>query len=382
MIKVKRKLLLWLAAIFILIVVISVAKSFTNNSEDKGYKLEVINRGDVKQIVSANGTLNPVILVNVGTQISGLVRKIYADFNDHVKANQILLELDATLLVAELNISKAQFQKAIANLAYAKASAHRGEALRRKGYISKQDWDQLVQQLNSATADLNLAKAQVKRNEINLNYATIHSPVSGVIVDREVDVGQTVAASFQTPTLFKIAKDLSKMQIDSSFAEADIANILPGQEVEFTVDAFPNRNFRGKVKQIRLNPTTQQNVVTYDVVVTVENPEQILLPGMTAYVSIKTLERKNVLVVPNSALRYKPTTAQRKKTFDMSPGSGMIYKYENDKPKATICKLGITDNRNTEIISCAIKENDKVIVGETKGGTDKSSHGSFRMRMF
>jgi HlyD family secretion protein len=216
------------ALIFILIAIIVWNNYHSDDLVDQ-YKVETLHRGEVKQVVSANGTLNPVTLVNVGTQISGQVEKIYADFNDHVKAGQTLLKLDSTLLVAQLNQSKAQLAKANANFKFAKANAERGFPLQKKGFISKQDWEQLVQLQRSAEADLGLAKAQIAHDEINLNYATIRSPVSGVVVDREVDVGQTVASSFQTPTLFKIAQDLRKMQIGSSFAEADIANIAPSQ---------------------------------------------------------------------------------------------------------------------------------------------------------
>jgi HlyD family secretion protein len=226
----------------------------------------------------------------------------------------------------------------------------------------------------------------VEKDRANLNYSIIRSPVSGVVVDRAVDIGQTVAASLQTPTLFKIAQDLSKMQIHANFAEADIGSIRIGQAVHFTVDAFAERHFQGEVMQVRLNPTTQQNVVTYDVVVNVDNPEKILLPGMTAYVSIAVAERKNVLLVPNAALRFKPagtaggdTPKPRHDAF-----SGKVYVQAKEGLKPVDVSLGITDNRDTEITAGELKEGDQVVIGEAlaSGNSPSGSSSPLRMRMF
>jgi len=277
------------------------------------YKLAAVEKGDVTQTVSANGTLNPVVLVNVGTQVSGTVRKLYVDFNDHVKQGQPLLELDDALLAATERQSAANMTNAQAALELALANEARLAALYRQEYVSRQEYDQARQALKSAQAQLALARAQNDRDRVNLGFTTIRSPVDGVVVDRVVDLGQTVAASFQTPVLIKIAQDLSEMRIDTAFAEADIGNIREGQKVRFTVDAFPNRNFTGEVQQIRLNPTNTQNVVTYNVRITVENPDQILLPGMTAYVNIGVQKREGTLLVPNAALRFKPADAPEKK---------------------------------------------------------------------
>jgi HlyD family secretion protein len=247
-----------------------------------------------------------------------------------------------------------------------------------KEYVSKQELDQSVQALKSAEAQLSTTKAQLKRDQTNYSYSIIKSPVSGVVVDRVVDVGQTVAASLQTPTLFKIAQDLSKMQINTSFAEADIGRIQVNQIAKFNVDAFPNKNFEGVVKQIRLNPTNTANVVTYDVVISVDNPEQLLLPGMTAYVNINFAKHENVLLVPNAALRYRPKNEElnlamkkdkksddnKSKTKSDDLGSGKIYVLRNNKPEMVRVKTSITNGKFTEIISSDIKANEFVITAD------------------
>src|SRR3569623_2006471 len=276
---------------------------------DQQYQTQVVERGDLTQSVSANGPLNHVVLVNVGTQVSGTVKKLYVDYNDKEKKGQVLMELDDALFAAQARQSEASVRNAEATLELAVTNEKRMRDLFLKEYSSQQELDQAVQNLKVAQAQLALARAQHQKDLTNLQYTVIRSPVAGVVVSREVDIGQTVAASFQTPTLFKIAQDLREMQITSNFAEADIGNIRVGQAVHFSVDAFPNRAFTGSVKQVRLNPTTQQNVVTYNVVVTVRNPDQILMPGMTAYVNAVVAQRHDALLVPNAALRYKPASA-------------------------------------------------------------------------
>ena len=271
------------------------------------YVTAALERGDITQTVAANGTLNPVKLVSVGSQISGIVYKLYVDFNDRVKAGQVLLELDPALTRAQLQQSEANLASAQASLELAQANEERMRSLYAQEYVSRLELDQAVQALKAAQAQVALVQAQVARDRTNLNFTVIRSPVSGVVVSRQVDLGQTVAASLSAPTLFQIAQDLGKMQIDSNYAEADVGNIRVGQPVNFHVDAFPNRNFSGTVKQIRLNPTTQQNVVTYDVVVAVDNPELLLMPGMTAYVNITLAKREAALLVPNAALRFRPS---------------------------------------------------------------------------
>lgn len=352
-----------------------------------------IERGDITQTVSANGTLNPVVLVNVGSQVSGIVKKLHADFNDHVKAGQVLLELDPALIEAQLHQSEANVASAQASIQLAQANESRTRGLFAKEYVSRQDLDNAVQALEAAKAQLALAKAQAARDRTNLNYTVIRSPVSGVVVSRDVDIGQTVAASFQTPTLFKIAQDLSHMQIDSSYAEADVGSIKVGQPASFRVDAFPNRNFQGVVRQIRLNPTTQQNVVTYDVVVAVDNPEQMLMPGMTAYVNVTVAQRKDTLLVPNAALRFhlaenaggkqgkNDSKAGRDKVQENTTPSGTVYILQEGQPKAVRILVGVTDGHMTEVTGGELKESDKVIVSDSTL-SDKSAGRRGGPRLF
>jgi HlyD family secretion protein len=345
------------------------------------YKTAKIEQGTVAQTVSANGVLNPVVLVSVGTQVSGTVKKLLVDYNDKVKAGQVLAVLDPSLYDAQMAQSEASVKSAEASLELATANEKRMRELYAKEYVSKQELDQSVQALKSAKAQLALSKASHTKDATNKDYSIIKSPVSGVVIDRQIDVGQTVAASFQTPTLFKIAQDLRRMQIDSSFAEADIGRIKVGQEVSFNVDAFPNRAFKGVVRQIRLNATTQSNVVTYNVVVSVDNPDEKLMPGMTAYVNIKTAERNNTLLVPNAALRYKPSNAEQqptatdakaKKKGDGPGRNATVYLLENGAPKAVKIVVGITDNKQTEVISGPLKAGDTVITDEnSKNGAKK-----------
>lgn len=347
------------------------------------YRTETIARGPITQTVAANGTLNPVTLVNVGTQVSGTVKRLFVDYNDHVKKGQILLELDTSILSAQERQSEANLANARASLILAQANAVRMRSLFKQQYVSQQELDQAEQQLRSARAQVELAQAQLARDKANLGYAVIRSPVSGVVVDRLIDVGQTVAASFQTPTLFKIAQDLSKMQIDSSFAEADIGQIHVGQVARFTVDAFPNRTFEGTVKQVRLNPTIQQNVVTYDVVIAVNNPDQVLLPGMTAYVNVITSHRPDALLVPNAALRFKPA-GENAQPPPPAPHvadaySGVVYVLRDNRLQPVSLALGITDNKHTEVLAGDLKVGDRVVTGE-KPGQGRSS--GVRVRMF
>jgi len=388
----------------------SLTGNFSGPLPSSNIVLQALEKGDISQTVSANGTINPVTLVSVGTQVSGTVKKLYVDFNSKVEKGQILLELDDALLSAQQKQSLANVQNTQASLELATANEARMRSLFAQEYVSRQELDTAVQAKKSAEAQLNLAQATVERDRVNLAYSVIRSPVSGVVVDRSVDVGQTVAASLQTPTLFKIAQDLSRMQIDANFAEADIGSIRVGQPVHFTVDAFPDRSFNGVVKVVRLNPITQQNVVTYDVVINVDNPEKILLPGMTAYVTIAVAERKDVLMVPNAALRFKPANAEVQKNQNndaqksgaVGAGSvkpkderrlsghprdafsGKIYVLESGGLKPVSVSLGITDNRNTEIIGGELKAGDQVVIGEAQatGNSQSSNSSPMRLRMF
>jgi len=362
-----------------------------NMSAEARYTTATTDRGAITQSVSANGTLNPVVLVSVGSQVSGIVKKLHADFNDQVKAGQVLLELDPTLNNAQLEQSKANVASAQSSLDLAQANEARTRGLFEQEYVTRQDLETAVQALKAAKAQLDLAQAQTVRDKTNLDNTVIRSPVSGVVVSRLVDVGQTVAASLQAPTLFQIARDLSHMQIDTSYAEADIGNIRVGQHATFRVDAFPNRIFHGEVHQVRLNPTTQQNVVTYDVVVSVENPEQVLMPGMTAYVNIVIAQRKDALMVPNAALRFRPSDASARPDKARNGGDskprdkgdtttmGTVYVLENGKPKAVRISVGITDNRMTEVLGGEIREGDAVIVEDRQPPARTGSSPGMRL---
>jgi HlyD family secretion protein len=366
-----------------------------NSSEkppEQRYQLEEVAYGDLTQTVTANGTLNPVVLVNVGTQVSGTVKKLYADFNSKVSAGQVLLELDPTTYRAAVEQSNGSVATAEAALKLARANEQRTRELFALEYVSKQDLDQAIQAREAAQAQLQTARGQLAKDRANLGYSIIRSPVSGVVVSRQVDVGQTVAASFQTPTLFTIAQDLTQMQIDTNVAEADIGKIKIAQPVRFTVDAFSGRRFEGKVKQIRLNPINQQNVVTYDVVVAVSNPDLTLMPGMTAYVSFVIEERSNVLLVPNAALRFKPFVPVRdakrqsggtREKPSKTP-AGKVYALRGEGIAPLSVQVGISDGRYSEVLGGEIKAGDRVVLEDNQPDQQPRGGGQqpFRMRAF
>lgn len=392
-----KTLLFALLALVLTATGITVYRSSTGLTLEQRYRIQSVDQGELVQTVSANGTLNPVVLVSVGTQVSGTVTKLYVDFNDKVEKNQPLLELDRSLLEAQLRQSVANVYNVQTTLDLARASEKRMRSLFAQEYVSRQDLDQAVQALRSAEAQLAQAKAAADKDQVNLNYTIIRSPVSGIVVDRVVDLGQTVAASLQTPTLIKIAQDLSEMRIDSSFAEADIGRIKEGQDVRFTVDAFPNRTFTGEVQQIRMNSVMTQNVVTYNVRVSLQNPEQILLPGMTAYVSIAVDRRDAALKVPNAALRFKPADTDEKsvgaasgeqkaegdgegKNKKRDSSLGTVYVVDGQQLKTRSIQLGITDNRSTEVLGGDLKPGDRVVVGDLPSAASKPS--SIGTRLF
>jgi HlyD family secretion protein len=342
------------------------------------FKTQPVDRGDIQRVISANGTLNPTIQVSVGTQVSGTVKLLHVDFNSRVKAGQVLAELDPSLLEAAAAQSRANLASAQAQFAVAQSKFTRSKQLFQQGFISQAELDADRQQLDVTTALVKTTQAKVRADEVNLRYSIIRSPIDGVVVARNVDVGQTVAASFQTPTLFLIAKDLRQMQIDTNIAEADIGAIRVGLPVKFTVDAFADREFRGAVRQIRINPSVQQNVVSYNVVVGFDNDSGVLLPGMTGHVKILAEKKINVIRVPNAALRFKPQDAddaqkQRK-------GGNNVYRLENGAPQPVRVKTGITDNFYTEVISGELKPGESLIVRENNGDNAKS--GNFKLRMF
>jgi len=344
------------------------------------FKIHAVDRGDIIQTISANGTLAPVVLVNVGTQISGTVSKLYVNFNDQVETGQILAELDPALLNAQLQQSKANLLSDQVTLKIAENKLRRNQALIEKGFISNEALEIVEQELDVAHAQFAISKAQVARDHANLDYSIIKSPISGVVIARDVDIGQTVAANFQTPILFQIAKDLSQMQINISVAEADIGLLHIDQQINFTVDAFPERNYTGMVEQVRLNPTILENVVTYNVIAMVNNDDGSLLPGMTANIRFVVNQKEAVLRTPNAALRYKPKSPDTIDSSTIKPGIPVLYQLKNGKPSPINIKTGITDGNFTEIIDGQVTEGDKLIVREVSSKSESKS--KFRFRMF
>lgn len=393
----------WLLLLASLLVVTWVTRHYTADDDQQLYQKARVDRGDIAQTVAANGQLNPVKLVSVGTQVSGIVRSYSADFNDRVSEGQVLMQLDNSLLKSQLAQSHANLSSVEASLVLARNNWQRIQPLAKLGFASTQELDQSRQALHSAEAALSQAKAQVQRDQTSLGYAVIRSPVSGVVVLRAVDVGQTVAASFQTPELYKIAKDLREMVIDAYFSESDIGEIHVGQPARFRVDAFPNKVFQGVVKQVRLNPKTEQNVVTYDVVIAVRNEDQKLLPGMTAYVSIATEVHKNVLRVPTAALRFKPAEGVKiiKPTALKAPQNthepalnnahtastdrprnrGKVWRQTHDGLEMIPVHLGVTDRQYTEVITSTLKLGDEVITDIAQSDDEDGHPKGMKFRM-
>lgn len=372
--------------LFLIILFTSVIYGYFSLQEESGkirYKTRAADQGDIVRTISANGTLTPLELVDIGTQISGRVIELFADFNDQVKTGQILAKLDPALLNAQLRQSEANLESMQTALSVAINKANRSRNLIEKGFLSKEAMDEVKELLDSARAQVIVSQAQVARDRANLDYSIIRSPISGVVVARNVNIGQTVAANFQTPTLFQVARDLKQMQINISVAEADIGQIHTGQTMVFTVDAFQDREFSAIVKQIRLNPTVQENVVTYNVIATVINEEGTLLPGMTANVRFIVNEKTEVLRVPNAALRYKPSLEELIATAETQPGKRLLYRLEGNRPVAISVTTGITDGNFTEILSNELNVNDPLIIEEMIGKKqDKSAASNFRFRMF
>ena len=307
----------WLVMLIVLAVLIGGLVWYFNSdhSEPPQYQTTTVTRGDLTQIVTASGQLNPVVNVQLGSQISGNILKLYADFNSLVKSNQVVAQLDPATFQASVHQASGDLANTKAALELAQINAKRAGELFSNKLIPQSDNETAVSALHQAEAQVQIKQAALERAQLDLDHCTIYAPVDGIVISRNVDVGQTVAASMNAPTLFVVANDLSKMQIDSNVSEADVGAVEEGQNVNFTVDAFPNRIFTGKVVQIRNAPITVQNVVTYDTVVGVSNPDLKLKPGMTATLSITTAQRTGVLKVPNAALRFKPLQPSTNETL-------------------------------------------------------------------
>lgn len=364
-------------------------------------------RGRLSSHVTSSGTLSALVTVQVGSQVSGRIDKLLADFNSTVKKGEVIARIDPLMFEAEVRKARANLVAASGNLARARAEADlaerqraRTQALNAEGLASKADLDTAEAGAISARAQvealkgtLEQARAALNQAEINLAYTTIKSPIDGVVISRSVDVGQTVAASLSAPTLFTIAEDLRKMQVDTFVAEADVGKLRAGMTARFTVDAFPGRRFKGTVREIRNAPQTVQNVVTYDAVIDVENPELELKPGMTANVTVVVIEKDDVLKVPNAALRFRPGpeiipagSASAGAPAGPPPGGGgdgegpgrreqrTVWALRDGTPQPVRIRTGITDGTNTEVVEGELREGDQLIVSASGGAAPASSN--------
>lgn len=323
-----------------------------------------ITRGEMRQVVTATGEIQPLNTVSVGSQVSGTIEKLYVDFNSKVKKGDVLLEIEPSVLQASVDEAKASLVSAQSQRNYAKSEYQRNKTLYNEGFISRAEMEQSQTTYEQAEQSVKRMQSQYDRAVTNLGYATITSPVDGTVIAREVDVGQTVAASFQTPNLFKIAEDLSQMQIETSVSEADIGVIKEGQAVTFTVDAYPSQTFDGTVRQIRLSPTTTSNVVVYTVVIDVDNSDLRLMPGMTAFVTIVVTEKFDVFKVQNAALVLRKFDGIVDNAGDATPNDHLAIQRDGKIILIPYTK-GLTTATETEIISDELRDGDRVVIGRT-----------------
>jgi HlyD family secretion protein len=431
---------IWIVVAIVVVALGAVAARFLTGRETTQYFSEKVTRGDIRDVVEATGTINAVITVQVGSQVSGTIDKLYADFNSHVKKDQIIARIDPSLFEGALLQAKADLETARANSAAAKANLEKAKAaeaqaradfertkpLAAQGVLSQQaldvskaNEDAATAAISAAQADLGQANAQVNQKtaavtvaQTNLDHTIIRAPIDGVVVSRNVDIGQTVAASLQAPTLFTIAQDLTKMQVYAKTDESDVGQIKTGQPVTFKVDAFPNDQFRGRVSQIRMNATTVQNVVTYDTIIDFDNPEMKLFPGMTAYVTIPVATAADVLKVPNAALRYKPdlspdemrdlyakvgipapgndqggrfsSVSNAQRPSDQQPRKEgraandvtIVWKIQpNQKLEPVQIRTGITDHTTTQLVQVLkgqLSDGDQLITGSNRGSGNRA----------
>ena len=368
----KLQIIIGIVCLLLLIIIIK------SGNKTKQYETQPIEKHTITQVVEASGTINPVNIVSVGSTVSGPISKIYVDYNSMVKKGQLLAEIDPRLSKQTVEQNRAAIASAQANLRDMQANAEmsrktlrRYQNLYKRNFVPKSELDQAIKdyksdmaKISSARADIAKAQAQCRGAELSLSYTKIVAPVDGMIISREIDVGQAVAASFQAPELFTIAQDLQKMQIEVNVSEADIGKVKEGQDVEYTLDGYPDTTFKGKVTQVRISPTTVSNVVTYSVIVGVDNKDLKLKPGMTANVSIITAKHENVLCVPNFALKFTPNPEGPKYE---KQGIWVLIKHHLKRIEIA---TGLSDDSYTEVISPYIKEGDTVIVG-IKGKKDK-----------
>ena len=381
----------------ILVIILFLFFLFGRGKESQAkYTTTKIERGDISVIVTATGTLNALTTVQVGSQVSGTISQLYADFNSIVKKGQVVAQLDPTFLKAQVAQTEADLERANAQVNQAKRELERAKTLSEKNLISQADLDVALTNYELALATQKSSQATLDRSITNLHYATITSPIDGVVISRDVDVGQTVAASLSAPTIFTIANDLTKMQVETSIDEADIGQIQAGQKVDFTVDAYPDKHFTGSVSQVRLNPSIVQNVVTYPVIIDVDNPELLLKPGMTANVTVLIDQRENVLKVRSAALKFMPSMDKQVKmptrtrenshaaSASSNPDSGGQFRKwasspkvwilgKEGRPKPVLVQTGLSDGSVTEVISDSLKEGEEVIISQANGSSNNTT---------
>ena len=354
---------IWIAVVVRVIVAVATwAMSGGKKEEDINFKEEKVALKTLQNSVTATGTIEAVTSVTVGTQVSGIVNKLYVDYNSQVKKGQVIAELDKTNLLSELNTAKANLASAQSSLNYQAANMERYKTLYKKGLVSADEYENALLTYRQAKEQVASSKENVQRAQTNLGYATITSPIDGTVISKSVEEGQTVAASFNTPELFTIAKDLTNMQVVANVDEADIGNVKEGDRVTFTVDAYPDDTFEGTVKQVRLEATTTNNVVTYEVVISAPNADLKLKPGLTANVTIYTQERSGVLAVANKALRFTPTKETVGKDMKIvdCKGKNKVWTLNGNTLTAHPVTIGQSDGINTEITK-GLKQGDKIV---------------------
>ena len=354
---------IWIAVVVIVIVAVATwAMSGGKKEEDINFKEEKVALKTLQNSVTATGTIEAVTSVTVGTQVSGIVNKLYVVYNSQVKKGQVIAELDKTNLLSELNTAKANLASAQSSLNYQAANMERYKTLYKKGLVSADEYENALLTYRQAKEQVASSKENVQRAQTNLGYATITSPIDGTVISKSVEEGQTVAASFNTPELFTIAKDLTNMQVVANVDEADIGGVKEGDRVTFTVDAYPDDTFEGTVKQVRLEATTTNNVVTYEVVISAPNADLKLKPGLTANVTIYTQERSGVLAVANKALRFTPTKETVGKDMKIvdCKGKNKVWTLNGNTLTAHPVTLGQSDGITTEITK-GLKQGDKIV---------------------
>ena len=350
-------------AVVAVIIIVGIVKCSGGKKEEKiSFDTAKVMKTNIQTSITATGTIEPVTSVTVGTQVSGIVSHLYVDYNSVVKKGQVIAELDRTNLISELNTAKANLSSAQSSLNYQLSNYNRYKELHEKGLVSADEFESARLQYLQAKEQVNTSKESVQKAQTNLGYATITSPIDGVILSKSVEEGQTVAASFNTPELFVIAQDLTNMRVIADIDEADIGGVKEGQRVSFTVDAFPDDNFEGQVTQVRQQATTESNVVTYEVVISAPNKDLKLKPGLTANVTIYTLEKNDVLAAPAKALRFQPNEAflQKGETIDDCEGDHKVWTKEGTVFKAHKVEIGTTNGIMTEITG-GIKEGTEVL---------------------